>query len=208
MTSLEDFHALVMNSKSRVIRSYGKALIIVSQDARKYAVENATSQFKGNERIGRRLTGQLLSKIRITYETSPSSLPKAFVGVHGIPYGAIHEFGGTIVPKKAKNLWVKVDYKDEYKRMTPREFMEAKRFKDVGGDSYQIIKTKKRNLIAAKITKLGRGKVKIRPLFVLRKKVTIPARPYLRPAATKATKQLPMLMVRFIREEFRNARGP
>jgi phage gpG-like protein len=131
--------------------------------------------------------------------------------VRGIPYGAIHEFGGTITAKKAKHLWVKVDHKGKFKRLTPREFFELRRkeqtrarAKTTGrgggrrGKRYDIFRSKKGNLIAAEIDQLKSGN-KIRPLFVLKKSVNIPARPYIQPAIAAAVKDWPKLMARELR---------
>lgn len=209
VTTLGEFRRLIRASNSAVIKGHSIALIETGQDARKFAIENAKRQFKGDPKIGRRLTGQLLKSIKVVFEVSKAQLPKAFLSVEGIPYGAIHEFGGTIKPRRAKNLWVKVDYKTPYKRLTPREFMSM-RGKRVGAGgagagvkTWSLFKTPKGATIAAEVRSFKSVPARVRPLFVLKKQVNIPERPYLRPAADKAGKALAPRSVKRIAEQLR-----
>ena len=211
VTTIGEFRKLVRQANSKVIKGHSIALIEVAQDARKLSIQLAKAQFKGNPSIGRKLTGQLFKSIKVSFEVSNVQLPKAFLTVGGIPYGAIHEYGGVIKPlNKDKSLWVKIDYKTPYRRMTPSEFMDAKGFRIKAGSSgtktWSIFKSKKGNVVAAEIKTFKTVKPAIRPLFVLKKEVTIPERPYLRPALKAAGEWLPALSVKRIREQFNNNR--
>ena len=212
VTTLPEFKKIINNSKFAVLKGHGLALIETAQLAKQFAIENAIKNFKDakptkwRELTGRKLTGQLLKSIRVSFEVTKAQLPKAFLTVSGIPYGAIHEFGGVIKPKKAKHLWIKIDYKNPYKRMTPTEFMEVRGFGNVkqarGHISYRIFKPN-RTLIAAEIKTFKRARARVRTLFVLKDQVTIPERPYLRPAAAKAAKGMTALSSKRIAEELR-----
>lgn len=169
------------------------ALIATVADAEAFAKRNATKQFIG--RRGRKLTGRLLNSIYSGVEVKDNKL-EGFVGTRGIPYGRIHELGGEIYPVKAKHLWVKMygGKADNFRRMTPSEFIQAK---EANPKQFVIVKTNNA-LIAA----WNEGKVKSRlvPLFVLRNKVTIPARPYLAPAVEESMKRYPMHFNRIIKQ--------
>lgn len=91
----------------------------------------------------------------------------------GVPYAAIHEYGGTITPKSAKNLTIPTD---NNRRADGSAIMTAKELFSSG-------KSFVRNGTAF----MTESKGKIVPMFLLRKSVKIPARPYIRPAlaATK-----------------------
>ena len=78
-------------------------------------------------------------------------------------YGAIHQFGGTIKPKKAQWLTIPVSKKARHKRA-----------RDIGGVVF--IKTNPSTALLVKPKKRGTGFV---IFYVLKKSVTIPAAPYL-----------------------------
>ncbi len=82
----------------------------------------------------------------------------------GVPYARIHEFGGTIEPKKAKHLAIPLQ------RGAKTAF---------GPSAYPgkltFIKSKAGNKLLAEVT--GRGtRRRIKPVFVLKKQVVVPAR--------------------------------
>lgn len=212
-TDIREFRQILEKTRSRVIKGHGLALIETAQKARELAIKNAKKQFKGDPRIGRRLTGQLFKSIKVRFDRPTGvALPKAFLTVEGIPYGAAQEFGATITPKRAKNLWVKSDYNRPFKRLTPTEFIklrETQKRENRSRDrsdrsarvSYDIFKSKKGNLIAARVERLNK-RAKVRPLFVLKKQVKLPERPYLRPAAEEAAKGFAEISRKRIREQF------
>lgn len=87
-----------------------------------------------------------------------SSVAEAFTGTD-VEYGPIHEFGGTIKPKANKYLAIPVGtYKD-----SPRNHPKLKLRKTASGTLVLVSPN---------------GQVQ----YVLKASVTIPARPYLRPA--------------------------
>ena len=84
-------------------------------------------------------------------------------GSTDVGYALIHELGGTIVPKRAKFLTVPVT--DSARRAgSPRNMSGLRYAKSKGGQPVLVDKA---------------GRLQ----YLLRKSVTIPARPYLRPAA-------------------------
>lgn len=201
--NISELQAYLKQTRSNLVKGYGLALIQTTQEIEGLAKRNVTQQFTGRNK--RTLTGRLLNSVFSGFEKKANGLPTAFVGVRGIPYGAIHEFGGVITPKKAKNLWLKNhDVPSKYKRMTPREFVEnmKKSGKGLsrGQESFSIIPTKKGGLIAVVQKNFITGdsglsakslQNKVIPLFFLRKKVTIPKRPYLTPAIKQGVKKMP-----------------
>jgi phage gpG-like protein len=102
------------------------------------------------------------------------------IGPKGVPYAAIHEFGGTIVPRNAQALTIPTPEnlrRDGKPKITVQEAMES-------GDSFI-----RNDTIFLRMQKMGKGKKKdkvlgldFKPIFLLRKSADIPARPYLAPA--------------------------
>jgi phage gpG-like protein len=162
-------------------KAYTVALIETATFARGAAIKIARTQFIG--RNGRKLSGRLSNSIFNSFDIDPGKeYPTAYVGTQGIPYGAIHEYGGTIKPKKAKFLWIKQweGVPGFLKRITPSEFVnKMKKEPDVYGIRDQVafyFGTKRK----VKQSKKSIGK--FISLFILRKSVKMPERPYLRPA--------------------------
>lgn len=131
------------------------------------------------------------------------------------PYGRIQELGGVIKPKKAKWLWIPLfgpktnlpaglDVND----MTPKDFMSAKR-NEKSSIHWWILNGKKGGMVAGatigvskkssgrrKVATLGNTvkrvtldktttRLKVIPLFALKKMVDMPAKPYVGPAVEK-----------------------
>jgi len=191
--NITELVAYLKQTRNLFVKGYGLALIEMTQNVEGLAKRNVTQQFTG--RNGRTLTGRLLNSVFSGFEKQGSGLPIGFVGVRGIPYGAIHEYGGVITPKKAKNLWLKNHRAPaKFKRLTPREFVERMQKNSAnrthGQETYNIIPGKNGpTAVVQKNFKTADSGLsaksldnKIIPLFFLRKKVTIPERPYLRPA--------------------------
>jgi phage gpG-like protein len=181
-------------TKDAAMKAYVQSLLSFLTQAEAQAKRNATRQFTG--RRGRKLSGRLLNSIYTALEIV-NGKPKGVIGTRGIPYGAIHEFGGDITPKKAKNLWVKQwgGKADKFRRLTPTEFIKLK---EQNPSQYKIFRSQKNNLIAAYTPTAG----EVVPLFVLRQRVTIPERPYIRPAVETALKGFPEKMRQNIRKQF------
>lgn len=191
---LRELSIYIRNTKSALVRGHAEAMLIVTGDAEAYAKRIATQKFTG--RNGRKLSGRLLNAIYsgFTPFSAGQSLPVGFVGTRGIPYGRIHEYGGRIVPKNAKHLWVKQWGGDanKFRRMTPREFIAAKQKEP---SRFRIFRSKAGNLIAAfqLIKNKASQKARITPLFILKNQVTIPERSYIREGIALALKKYPQI---------------
>jgi hypothetical protein len=199
--NIKELSAYIRKTRSAIVRGHAETMLRVMQDAEAVAKKNATREFIG--RNGRRLSGRLLNSIFSGFDAfiPGQSLPRGFIGTRGIPYGRIHEEGGTIVPKTAKWLWVKQygGKADQFRRMTPREFVEKmnkkdRRFKIIGKQG-------------------GKGKVAVFDalrngdyvkLFALAQSVDIPARPYLRPAVDEVIAKYGPIAKKVFRKEVRN----
>lgn len=212
-TTPKEFAAIIRKTNARVLKGHRIALLETGVLARKLAIINAKKQFKGDASIGRKLTGQLLKSIKVKFDVKNKAGGSAFLTVEGIPYGAIHEFGGIIKPKRAKHLWVKTDYKGQFKRMTPTDFFKLrdKQRADNRGRprqkrgfrrtrTFDIFTSRKGNLIAAQVDHL-KTTLKVRTLFALKKSVKIKARPYLVPAANLAGKAFVLKSKKRIKEQ-------
>jgi len=186
---LTELHRDLMKTKDAFKRASILALISTANRAELIAKKNAKEQFTG--RWGRTLSGRLLNSIFHEYGGS-SKKPVAYVGTRGIAYGRIHEEGGTIVPQNAKFLWQRlpdINKKgSKFRRLTPFEFYALAKSQS----DFFYHKTDDGKLFAAYA-----GPRKIQLLFYLRKKVKIPARPYLNPAVKEAIKYWPKEVQRF-----------
>ncbi len=101
------------------------------------------------------------------------------IGPKGVPYAAIHEFGGTIVPTKAQALTIPT-YENTRKDGNPKR-------------SVAELFSKHNAFIANGMIFAKRGKgvgAQIEPMFLLKKSVTIPARPYMQPAIAQTREQI------------------
>lgn len=119
-------------------------------------------------RISKRLSGPALKersgrlKGSLTHEETADSLEISAGGGPGeVDYAAIHQYGGVIKPKKKKFLTIPFPGGPADKRVPLR----AADFSDT--------------FVAKGIIFQKRGKGKIKPLFILKKSVEIPAKPYM-----------------------------
>ncbi len=127
------------------------------------------------------LTGFLRRSIEIDLSRIGEPHPKARVGSTA-PYAAIHEFGGVVTPKTAGALAV------------PIGIAGRRAARDAGGSI--------RSLNLQAIKRPGRPTLLVRPgprksmvpLFVLKQSITLPPRPYIRPAVALAR---PRIVERF-----------
>jgi phage gpG-like protein len=199
---LAQFLTAIKRTQSIAVKAHGLALVATTQDAERFARQHYQRQFPGSSpRSGYTKSGRLLNAIYSDYDAANL---KSFVGVKGIPYGAIHEYGGTIVPKKAKFLWIRspqINKKGgKYRRMTPSEFYQRSKSGGEPGKNYVFWKTKAGSTIAAVFEKIGKQKEKFTPLFFLKKKVQIPARPYIAPGIRQAIPGYSKFYNRFFRD--------
>lgn len=186
----------VNNIADATTRGVAKAIIETTEMAYKDAVLNARKNF--NNTPGRTRTGQLMNAIFRGYNKEKG---EGFIGVRS-PYGAIQEFGGTVVPKNAKHLWVKnyIGVDGQFKRWQPKDFMDAAE-KDSSFFIFKNPHTKK--LLAAH----RKGPAAMEFLFSLVSKSTLPERPYIRPAVEAAYVLLSENIGRRIQEESENDSG-
>lgn len=197
MANVRDISELmeaIRGSKSSIDRASKKALVKVTLDAERNAKANSAVQFTG--RNGYTSSGFLLNSIYSGFEGNDQNLT-GYVGARA-PYARIQEQGGTVVPKKAKHLWVKnFNVGGAVKRMTPSEFMQAK---EHDPKHFAIFRAKSGTLVAWQLQ--GRGPyAKATALFFLLDRVDIPARPYVQPAVQAAAEAFPLEFARFYAAE-------
>lgn len=201
---IKDLSRYIQTTKNSVKRSYSETLLRVTQQAEAFAKQNSTKQFVG--RNGRRLSGRLLNSIfsGVNPFTTGTGMPTGFVGTRGIPYGRIHEVGGVIVPVKRTWLWIKQwgGAADRFRRMTPRDFVGKLKQKD---RDFKILgkKNSKGKIAVYQPRSDTRSMVK---LFALAKRVNMPARPYLTPAADKAVKMFGTIARKILNRTLRKGR--
>jgi phage gpG-like protein len=163
-----------------------KALVAMMQQSELYAKQNIKENFIG--RNGRRLSGGLLNNVFIEYDLNKM---EGYLGVKTVPYARIHEYGGTIKPVNAKNLWIP-RYENAGK-MTPREFFNLK-----NREPRRYVIT---NTGAYKVRDLRRKVKDMIQLFRFSKRVEIPERPYLTPALDKAGTEYAEYYEQFLKNE-------
>lgn len=118
-------------------------------------------------------TGHLSRNIfHKVWETRNKTIGSLFVDLNKVPYARIHEKGGTIVPRRAKALTI--------------PFPGVKGF----ARDFQFTFIAK-GIIFQKI-----GLTEIKPLFILKRRVTIPRRAYLEPAIRKHQEKLRLELIK------------
>jgi hypothetical protein len=108
------------------------------------------------------------------------------IGPIGVPYAAIQEIGGTITPKRAQALTIPLPdntRRDGTPKITAQEAMSSGR----GFIRDGIMFMRKFNVSKKSGMVTGSD---LLPLFVLKKQVTIPGRPYLAPAVAQTKDQI------------------
>ncbi len=233
---IRDMAQFFRDITGRVRKATARALVKTVNAASNKAKRNEKERFHGS--ADRPLTGNLLNAIFAGFQLAGTGQNKTIgTGMVAVrsnkgqagtrPYGRIHEYGGTIRPRKAKFLWLPMfgpkstGDKGNFRDITPREFMKgimeqrkkrifntrstkaganAKGFnykgrsKKPGGGSKPTVKSlmgsfafinSDEGLIAGFDKVSGRGKTerhKWITLFLLRKKVEIPAKRYVNDA--------------------------
>lgn len=191
--SIEQLAAHIAQTSDLMRKSRDEALFRTAINATSRAKVNSTRQFTG--RWGYTLSGRLLNSINYRFDKSSEGAVSAYVGSYGIPYGAIHEFGGKITPKNFKYLWMRLPATNmkgsPWRRLTPSEFYKKAKKASSG---FYYFTSKKGNVFAAyKDPDLDEDEGESTLLFWLRNSVTIPERPYLRPAVSVEMKKYPDL---------------
>ena len=115
----------------------------------------------------KRRTGTLQNSIEYSIIGADKKII-GLVGTRGVPYAPVHEFGAEIVPKKAKYLTIPIG---DNRR---RDGLPRIRTKDIDAPFF----VKKHGTLF-----MGGRDEGI--LFVLKKKITVPPRPYIQPAIDK-----------------------
>jgi phage gpG-like protein len=188
---ITDLPGYLANVSDSVTRGRIEAMLIFLAEAEANAKRQAIINFSG--RNNRKLSGRLLNSIYTGLkQKSDNEMPVGILGTRGIPYARIHEYGGKIYPKKAKHLWLKQwgGDADQFRRMTPREFIAAKQ---TDPKHFKMFRSKRGNLIAAYEFMKGRSDPEIVPLFVLKDSVEMPERSFLRVGINKALLNYPQI---------------
>lgn len=216
------------------IKAANKAIIRATNKASGIAKQFTKQVFEGTKE--RPKSGALMNAIFAGFdEDQASGLLSGFVGVRSNkgnrgtkPYGRIHEEGGVIVPRKAKNLWIPLTgpktkgVPGRFKNLTPREFIDQLRKNKAGSGGFRSARASKKNnkqtftrgnfamfpaasgeMIAWFIQTIGKGRsmrTKLVPLFLLRQRVVMPKRPYVKPAVEQVYKELPETIKKYFLE--------
>jgi len=123
---------------------------------------DATAAFRGGA------SGGLRNSVQVDVRNDE---PAVVVNATGnTPYWRIHEYGGVVKPVKKK--WLTIPAADRYRAKRAREFRN-------------LIFVKKNEKKAYLIDTINK-----RVAFFLRKKVVIPARPYIKPAVKKIQSEI------------------
>jgi|GEM_PF-1281067 len=153
------------------------------QDAKVYKMRDAVNYVKNyikkNELSGqvlRKRSGELRKAIRSVILRTIGGLNvvgRVYVAQGGkyIPYGSTHETGKEMTPKKSQFL--KIPFNPEWQMLKNRKMYPKKE------DTFIQMSAAGNLIVFSRDTK--------EPLFVLKKSVKIPARPYMKPAK-EATK--------------------
>lgn len=149
---------------TRVMRSIG---LMIETEAKLNIRAGGTGPNKQSK--GMIDSGALINSIFSEVQQKGPGLTNLLVGSKGVVYAAIHEFGGTIVPKRAK--WLTLPLTKQARDMKARDFQDT-----------FFLTSRRGNLFIAR--QVGDN---IETLYLLRKQVNIPERPYLRPAMVKVT---------------------
>jgi len=122
-------------------------------------------------------SGRLRSSIRA--EVRPGFVLALMAGSQkDVKYAALQEWGGTVKPKKSRHLAIPLP--------AARTAAGVSRYPSPRAvPGLFFLKSKAGNLLLVQ-----RDGDKIRPMYVLKDRVTVPARPYLRPALETARKSL------------------
>lgn len=100
---------------------------------------------------------------------------RAMVGTN-VKYAKIQEYGGTIRAKNVKALTIPLN------PLAAKMRANVETLKSIPNLQFRKLFGKNIGLLVT-ATKSGRGKRHGRPMFLLRRSVTLPARPFIRPAA-------------------------
>lgn len=167
--------------RKNVERSIATSAIILQIETKNQLNKGASPPSSAPGSPPHKLTGALGQSIQTDLRGIREKNPRVRVGpsLFRVPYARIQELGGTIVPRKGRALAVPIGAEGR------------KAARDAGGSirSLNLIYIKRKGGQAPLLAKSIGGNA-IKPLFILLKSVTLPARPYLKPAAQLARPQI------------------
>lgn len=145
-----------------------------------------------------RLINSIGSIARVTGDQVTAEIGSGARSGERVPYAGIHETGGTILPKRSKNLAIPIGEAKTKGGDTRGGFTARKLFAGEipGYDTGFVIK----NIVYGK---QSGGKNKFTPLFVLVKSVTMPARKYLSRTLEETQGEIPGMVLRAVANELR-----
>lgn len=165
--TIEEFMQVMKQMPNRWDRQFAKFCLGLATGVRKEAISNIGKTFGKTTRqnsMGRGVAGvrgMLAGSVQVAVV---GNWPGVTIGGPGVPYAAIHEFGGKIAPVNVKYLTIPAD--PRYVGRRAREFDDLS-FVMSGGKAFLI---SRRNKVIAYVLRDKRHPVKM------------PPRPYLAPA--------------------------
>lgn len=171
-------------ARLRALGTDGLARIVIRSAERTRARVLADTKLNLSGKVLRAPTGRLRNSAQATIDTGAQSVQIVAQvgggGVGGVPYAAIHEHGGTILPKRGRFLAIPMGPalkggKNGGANMWPRDIPDLTFVSIRGGAQAMLVR------------RMGKGKrAGFVPWFHLVRSVNMPARPYLRPAVDAA----------------------
>ncbi len=164
---MEDLENSVAQYKKELKLQVFRALSVLETEIKQNIRKNAGLHVR---------TGALLNSVSSTKKViDDGKTISGEIGTEGVPYAAIHEFGGTIVPTNKQ--WLTIPSEDNRRpdglpKMSTKDLMAT-------GKSFIA-----KNTI---FLKEGSG---IKAMFFLKKSVTIPKRPYISTALAAKQEQI------------------
>ncbi len=221
---IRQLQGFIADLRGPITRAAVKATIQTAQNAAAGAQRNAQRNFKGTPDRPKRgfLQNAIFAGYDIQTKAGSRYMAEAFVAVRANkgnegtkPYGRIHEEGGTIKPVHANSLWIpqfgpgSTGDLAQFKNMTPTLFMAAMQgktlksgliagFAILGGAAgfFKWVAGKGKT-----VRSRGAFKMKFIALFILKKQVTIPARPYIAPSIAFEMPKFKSRFDRFLKAE-------
>jgi phage gpG-like protein len=111
--TLSQFIRRFKDEKNKMRLKINKVLLLVNMDVREFAIRNV------QQRLNKSGTSRGVLKNSISIEIE-NGQPIVTAGGAGIPYAAIHEYGGRIIPKNVN--WLTIPNGKEYYGKKARDF--------------------------------------------------------------------------------------
>jgi phage gpG-like protein len=195
MLTLEQFAEEISEKRigNRKLARIGMRIGMLLERESKKAIRNnpVTNRKIGKPKQGLIENGHLLNSIRTKYEPSDTQVIVT-LGSYGLPYGAIHEFGGLI---KAKKKWLTIPNHPTSKGLRVRNYPKKLfRPRNKTGGFYNVLAFQKK-----KATK--KNKAVIQVVYALKKSVKIPPRPYLALALQRSEDKINQILSKVFGEK-------